>query len=126
MRVFIETLDGYQNIKPNTWFVDTDTGELWSVHGKQPIKGSWSRSRKYNYRQVTLQTADGRKVHKRKCVIIALACVDGRTAERNQVDHINGTYDDDRPCNLRWVSVQENHDFRNYRRLKNESQRHLL
>ena len=118
MQVFIETLEGLHDIKPKTWYVDTETGELMSVKNKTPIKGSWSRSRLYPYRQVTLTTITGQKVHKRKDRIIALACVEGRTLARNTVDHINGIYDDDRPCNLRWVTTQENHDFRTLRKYK--------
>ena len=118
MRVFIETLDGLQDIKPNTWYVDTETGELINAKTGNVIEGTWSRSRKYGYRSVTLTDIYGKKVHKRKCRIIALACVSGRTLARNTVDHINGIYDDDRPCNLRWVTTQENHDFRTLRKYK--------
>lgn len=115
MRILIDTIQGYENIKPS-WWVDTEQGVLMSNRGI--VKGSWSRSRKYPYTQVTLQTKDGKKIHKRLDRILALACVDGRTAERNQVDHINGIHDDNRICNLRWVSEQENKDFRTLRRLK--------
>lgn len=108
MMIPIQQIEGYENIAPS-WWVDTDKGVLVSKRGE--VKGSWSRSRKYPYTQVTLRTVDGRKIHKRLDRIIALVCVEGRTVERNQVDHINGKHDDNRPCNLRWVTEQENKDF---------------
>lgn len=106
MKVFIETLKGYESIKPKSWYVDSDDGQF---HGPRGIvKGSWSRSRKYPYNSVTLFTRDGKKIHKRKDRIIALALVKGRTEEKCEVDHINGNHSDDRPENLEWVSRQEN------------------
>ena len=115
MKIMINTLPGYENIRPN-WWVDSEDGCLHSRRGV--VKGSWSRSPKYPYKHVTLITVDGHKTHKSLCRIIALALVDGRTETRNQVDHINGIHDDDRPENLRWVTDQENKDFCTLRRLK--------
>jgi len=113
--VRIDQIDGYENICPY-WCVSD--GIL--VGGKGEVKGSWSRSRKYPYNSVTLRTKDGRKVHKRKDRIIAIACVDGRTSSRNEVDHINGNHADDSPENLRWVSRKENMEFQMIRQMKNK------
>lgn len=115
MKIMINTLPGFETIKPK-WWVDTEDGKLHSERGV--VNGSWSRSGDYPYRQVTLSTIDGKKTHKRLCRIIALALVDGRTETRTQVDHINGKHDDDRPENLRWVTRQENMDFRALRQLR--------
>jgi len=117
MKMYIETLEGYENIKANTWYVDTDKGVICHRTGRI-VEGSYSRSKKYPYKQVTLSDNEGNKVHKRKCRIIATACVEGRTDKRNEVDHINGKHDDDRPENLRWVSRQENIVFKEYREIK--------
>lgn len=114
MRIWIETLEGLENIKPRTWYVDSEDGELKNKSGTI-VNGSWTRGRQYPYRSVTLTTAEGKKTHKRKCRIIALALVPGRTNERNIVDHINGRHDDDRPENLRWVTQAENMIFLAYR-----------
>ncbi|MGN1383650.1 MAG: HNH endonuclease signature motif containing protein [Eubacterium sp.] len=107
MKIPLESLEDYKDIAPNRWYVDSTDGKLHSKHGK-PIKGSWSRSRKYPYNSVTLFTHDGKKIHKRLDRIIACALVKGRTAEKCEVDHINGDHSDDRPKNLRWVTRQEN------------------
>lgn len=115
MRIWIETLEGLQDVKPRTWYVDSEDGELHHKSGRI-INGTWARARQYPYRSVTLTTAEGKKTHKRKCRIIALALVPGRTPERKFVDHINGRHDDDRPENLRWVTHNENAIFRAYRR----------
>ena len=112
MRIRVNKLPGYEDIE-NLWYVED--GKLYGKNGVE-IKGSWSRSKKYPYSQVTLYTKDGRKIHKRKDRIIAIAFVDGRTKERNEVDHINGVHDDDRPENLRWVSKQENGECRELRK----------
>lgn len=115
MKIPINKLKGYENIR-SSWYVDTERGVLVGKRGI--VRGSWSRDRKYPYKQVTLRTKDGRKIHKRLDRIIALACVPGKTKDRNQVDHINGKHDDDRPENLRWVTPQENADNRALRRLR--------
>lgn len=115
MKIPINEIEGYEDIAPR-WHVDTVLGVLIGKRGI--VKGSWSRSRKYPYTQVTLYTNTGKKVHKRLDRIIAIPCVPGRTEERNQVDHINGKHDDNRPCNLRWVTQQENIDFCVLRRMK--------
>lgn len=107
--ISVNSLPGYKNIADG-WYVDSRDGKLHGPRGV--IKGSWSRSKEYPYNQVTMRTVDGKKIHKRLDRIIALALVPGRTELRDEVDHINGVHDDDRPENLRWVSPQENKDAR--------------
>lgn len=34
MRIWIETLEGLQDIKPRTWYVDSEDGELKNKSGK--------------------------------------------------------------------------------------------
>ena len=113
--IMIDDIPGYEDIAPN-WFLYE--GEIYNMNRTTPVKGSPSRSPKYPYRQVALKTKDGKRIHKRKCRIIASAFVDGRTAERNQVDHINGDHADDSVGNLRWVTRQENMDFKSLRKLR--------
>ena len=104
----IDSLEGYENIA-SYYMCDCD-GNIYGKSGKA-LKPTYYRSRKYNYRGVTLFLKDGKSIHKAVARIIALAFVDGRTTLRNEVDHINGDASDNRAENLRWVSRKENLDF---------------
>lgn len=106
MRIFIETLEGYEDVRPGVWFVDTDDGKLHGPRGV--VKGSWSRSRKYPYNSVTLRDVNGKKIHKRLDRIIGTALVGGRTVEKNEIDHKDGNHGNDDPENLEWVTRKEN------------------
>ena len=114
-KLMLNELPGYENVKTAAF---VQGGILYGKRGK-PLKGTWGRSRKYPYSGISVYSKDGRKIHKRLDRIIAIAYVPGRTKLRNEVDHINGVHNDDRPENLRWVSHQENMDakaLREYRR----------
>jgi len=113
-RLQLNRIPGYEDIANGFYLLD---GKLYGKKDKA-IKGSWTRDRRYPYSGVTLKTADGRKTHRRKDRIIALAFVDGRTDQRDEVDHMNGKHNDDRPENLRWVTRQENIDFKVLRQRK--------
>lgn len=55
-----------------------------------------------------LNLCDGRNKQKDIHRLVAESFVDGRTEERNQVNHINGIKTDNRACNLEWVTNRQN------------------
>ncbi len=59
------------------------------------------------YLSVVLSDGTGMKQHKVHR-LVAAAFVDGRTAERNQVNHIDGNRKNNRADNLEWVTQSEN------------------
>lgn len=98
-------LEGYENVQPY-YEVHPDG----TITGSKPLK-TYLRRGKYAEETVDLATTDETRVQAYVHRLVALAYVDGRTAERNEVDHIDGDRHNNRAENLRWVTHQENMDF---------------
>lgn len=62
---------------------------------------------KDGYRKITLTDDTGRQRTFRKCKIIAQEWIPNPD-NKPELDHINTVRDDDRVCNLRWVTSKEN------------------
>lgn len=72
------------------------------------MKTTYLRKREYGYQGITLSLSGGGRTHKAVSRIIALAFVDGRTEEKNEVDHIDDNPTNNKASNLQWVSRKEN------------------
>lgn len=102
-RIKLKEIPGYSKAAEFYYLLD---GRLYGWKDKE-ILGSWSKSPKYPYKQVTLKQEAGGITHARKCRIIATAYVDGHKPGF-EVDHIDGDKTNDAPSNLEWVSHAEN------------------
>ena len=56
--------------------------------------------------------------------LVALAWVEGRTAKKNCVDHINSDRTDNRAKNLRWVTKKANNKTKHARKSKSSNASH--
>jgi hypothetical protein len=95
-----KTIPGYDNYMIN------HNGKLKNVKRNKIVKGSLNEE---GYRRVTLSRPGCRRafyVHR----IVASVFVDNPFMY-NEVHHINGKRDDNRSCNLRWVTHFENIQF---------------
>lgn len=56
--------------------------------------------------------------------LVAMAWVDGRTARKNYVDHINSDRKDNSASNLRWVTKKANNKTKHARKAKSANAKH--
>lgn len=102
-RIRVNTLSGYENV--------LDIYELdryGNVYGKNGIELS-KRFNTTGYLQVSLKVKQERRW--KKCFVhrlVALAFVDGRTEELNEVDHIDTVKTNNNYYNLRWCNRKMN------------------
>lgn len=102
-RIKVSTLDGYEQVL-DIYEVD----KYGNVYGKNGIelKQTYNST---NYKQVSLKLRKERKW--KKCFVhrlVALAFVDGRTKELNEVDHKDTNKDNNKWYNLKWTDRKGN------------------
>lgn len=56
--------------------------------------------------------------------LVAMAWVEGRTAKKNYVDHINSDRKDNSASNLRWVTKKANNKTKHARKAKSANAKH--
>lgn len=102
-RIKVNTLDGYEQVL-DIYEVD----KYGNVYGKNGIelKQTYNST---NYKQVTLKLKKERRW--KKCFVhrlVALAFVDGRTKELNEVDHKDTNKENNKWYNLKWTDRKGN------------------
>lgn len=102
-RIRVNTLEGYEQVL-DIYEVD----KYGNVYGKNEIelKQTYNST---NYKQVSLKLKNKRRY--KKCFVhrlVALAFVDGRTKELNEVDHKDTNKDNNKWYNLKWTNRKGN------------------
>lgn len=102
-RIRVNTLYGYEQVL-DIYYVDK-YGNVYGANGMELVQ-SYNSSK---YKQVSLKLKNKRRwkksfVHR----LVGLAFVDGRTEERNEIDHIDTNKENNYYKNLRWVTHKEN------------------
>lgn len=97
-RVKVSTLEGYEQVL-DVYEVDK-YGNVYGINGME-LKQSYNSKR---YKQVSLKLKNKRRW--KKCFVhrlVALAFVDGRTEQNNEVDHKDANKDNNKWWNLKWT-----------------------
>jgi len=87
-------------------------GKIRNIKTKKPVKGSLNEE---SYRRVTFYDNGRRKAHYMHRVVASLFVPNDDPINKTEVHHLNNIRDDNRSCNLKWVTHQENMKFVKYR-----------
>ena len=80
-------------------------GKVRNIKTKKPIRGSLNEE---NYRRVTFSNNGTRKHYYIHRVVASLFVPNEDPLNNTEVHHLNNIRDDNRSCNLKWVTHEEN------------------